>query len=163
MNCRYLEKVLPSPYGPRLPWWFPFSRSYWATGDVEDSLHAMAPVHRLCSRLKKLLRLKVGEEDTVAYQQVRSTPCFCEHNASMSTVPITGAACCSFWTVRQCTGRSPLVLAMLVQHSSRQNHRCMVQWWLRQVTLLQHHGESQACINLRLCLASCSRELPFRA
>ncbi|CAL8463070.1 g2604 [Coccomyxa elongata] len=66
----YLEKVLPSPYGARLPWWFPFSRSYWATGDVEDGLHAMAPVHRMCSRLKKLLRLKSGQDDTAAYQQV---------------------------------------------------------------------------------------------
>ncbi len=71
MGCRYLEKVLPSPYGPRLPWWFPCSRSYWATGDVEGGLHAMAPVRRMCSRLKKLLRLRGGQEDTVAYQQVR--------------------------------------------------------------------------------------------
>lgn len=71
-KCRYLEKVLPSPYGPRLPWWFPCSRSYWATGDVEDSLHVTAALKRFSTRLKKALRLKRGREEAVAYQQVLS-------------------------------------------------------------------------------------------
>lgn len=35
MLYRYLEKVLPSPFGPQLPWWFPGSPEYWRTGDVE--------------------------------------------------------------------------------------------------------------------------------
>ncbi len=68
--CRYLEKVLPSPYGPRLPWWFPCSHSYWATGDVEDNLNVAAALKQSLTSVKQLLRLNRDQEEAVSYQQV---------------------------------------------------------------------------------------------
>lgn len=144
VTCRYLEKVLPSPYGPRLPWWFPFSRSYWATGDVEDGLHAMAPVQRVCSRLKKLLRLKDGQEDTAAYQQVRSSPWFCQHNAHDHPSGRQPKPAVPLWQPGNAQGVGlqahtgwPCWCSTVVH----KNHRCTAQWGLRQVTLLHHHGQ----------------------
>ena len=68
--CRYLEKVVPSPYGPRLQWWFPASMSYWRTGDVEDCHPAAARLQRWGACLKRLLHLKRGSNGEVAYRQV---------------------------------------------------------------------------------------------
>ena len=49
--CRYLEKVVPSPYGPQLPWHFPLSRSFWLSGDVTEGPVVMPILKRLLSRL----------------------------------------------------------------------------------------------------------------
>ena len=42
---------MPSPYGPRLPWHFPFCRSFWLSGDVTQGLGLMPVLKGLLSRL----------------------------------------------------------------------------------------------------------------
>lgn len=75
--CRYLEKVVPSPYGPRLPWHFPFSRSFWLSGDVTQGLGLMPVLKGLLSKLPW------RKSDAQAYQQVQGLPvlgyypCYC--------------------------------------------------------------------------------------
>ena len=48
---RYLEKVVPSPYGPRLPWHFPLSRSFWLSGDVSEGPSVTPMLKGLLSKL----------------------------------------------------------------------------------------------------------------
>jgi hypothetical protein len=71
---RYLEKVLTSPYGPRLPWWFPASREYWRTGDVElDPRAGPGPViRRWAARLAAALPWR---RPAATYQRVRCCLC----------------------------------------------------------------------------------------
>ena len=69
--CRYLEKVVPSPYGPRLPWHFPFCRSFWLSGDVTQGLGLMPVLKGLLSRL---LWRNPGAQ---AYEQVQGLPVSC--------------------------------------------------------------------------------------
>ena len=69
--CRYLEKVVPSPYGPRLPWHFPFSMSFWRSGDVTEGPGVM-PVLR--SLLPKLSWRKPPAQ---AYEQVQGPGASC--------------------------------------------------------------------------------------
>jgi hypothetical protein len=64
---RYFEKVLPSPYGPRLPWWFPVSRSYWLSGDVEEGLPALNSLGQV---FRSAFRPKRGAGSALGYQQV---------------------------------------------------------------------------------------------
>lgn len=67
--CRYLEKVVPSPYGPRLPWYFPLSRSFWLSGDVTEG-----PV--VLPRLKRLFTAtlcKLRSPQHQPYEQVHNS------------------------------------------------------------------------------------------
>ena len=59
---------MPSPYGPRLPWHFPFSRSFWLSGDVKDGPIVMPLLRRLGSVLPWIRK---GHQSQ-AYQQVQS-------------------------------------------------------------------------------------------
>ena len=67
-GCRYLEKVVPSPYGPRLPWYFPFSRSFWLSGDVTEGPFVMP---RLKGFFVIMLR-KLRSPQHQPYEQVHS-------------------------------------------------------------------------------------------
>ena len=69
--CRYLEKVVPSPYGPRLPWNFPFSRSFWLSGDVTQGPGVMPMLKGL------LYKLPWRNSDAQAYEQVQDLPILC--------------------------------------------------------------------------------------
>ena len=70
LGSRYLEKVMPGPYGPQLPWWFPLSSLYWRTGDVEDAFGPALAVQRWCGAAARRLRWRRRQPGT-AYRQVR--------------------------------------------------------------------------------------------
>lgn len=67
-GCRYLEKVVPSPYGPRLPWYFPLSKSFWLSGDVTEG---PVVIPRLKGLLVTMLR-KLRSSQHQPYEQVHS-------------------------------------------------------------------------------------------
>ena len=69
--CRYLEKVVPSPYGPRLPWHFPFSRSFWLSGDVTEGPGVLPALSSL------LTKLPWRKSHMQAYEQVQGPRVSC--------------------------------------------------------------------------------------
>lgn len=71
LGCRYLEKVVPSPYGPRLPWHFPLSRSFWLSGDVTGGPVAVLRLKRLFVTALHKLR----DPRHQPYEQVRDPLC----------------------------------------------------------------------------------------
>ena len=59
---------MPSPYGPRLPWYFPFSRSFWLSGDVTEG---PVVIPRLKGLLVSMLR-KLRSSQHQPYEQVHN-------------------------------------------------------------------------------------------
>ena len=59
---------MPSPYGPRLPWYFPFSRSFWLSGDVSEG---PVVVPRLKGLFVAMLR-KLRSPQQQPYEQVHN-------------------------------------------------------------------------------------------
>ena len=57
---------MPSPYGPRLPWHFPFSKSFWLSGDVTEGTVAIPRLRRLFATMLRKLRTPLHQP----YEQV---------------------------------------------------------------------------------------------
>lgn len=74
-HLRYLEKVLPGPYGPQLPWWFPGSPEFWRTGDVEAPDVAPCPALRRWAARAAAAALP-WQRRAAAYERARPDPLF---------------------------------------------------------------------------------------